>query len=215
MREGEPRPPAGILGHPADPGNAAARRFSVGELLYPLLMESNNAVADRLAAYYGTSGFIGWMNSTAGSLGMSRTRFADASGISPGNVSTPDDLYRLAVYLTNKKPFIWKITRTPRTTLQAADGSTYAFANFNEFANLETFVGGKVGQTVPAKDTMVSVFSVPLDGQVRRVAIVVLQSEDYAADTGKLKDWFAAASAAGTQAACAACAVPQYRKIPL
>ena len=207
--------PEGILEHPENPAHTTARRFPVGKLLYPLLMESNNAVADELASYYGERGFIGWMNSTADSLGMSSTQFADPSGISPGNVSTPEDLYRLAAYLTNKKSFIWKISRTPATTLQAEGGASYTFANFNVFSGLDTFIGGKVGQTGPAKETMVSVFSIPVAGQTHRIAIIVLQSEDYTSDTGKLKEWFALASAAGTQAACATCALPQYRKIPL
>ena len=81
---------------------------------------------------------------------MASTTFIDASGVSRHDVSTPDDLYRLAVYLANKKPFVWNITRIPTKTIVAADGSRYTFENYNEFSDLKSFIGGKVGQTVPA-----------------------------------------------------------------
>lgn len=191
--------------------------FPVGDLLYPLLMESNNAVASQLAGYYGTSGFVGWMNTTAKALNMGATTFADPSGISPENISTADDLYRLAVYLSNKKAFIWNITRTPQKTLATRDGDAFAFNNFNVFADDRSFVGGKVGHTSQAGDTMVSVFAPVVEGAPRRVAVVVLKSEDSGRDTKALVDWLDRAVVSGqasSATACAGCAseVP-YRKI--
>ncbi len=192
-------------------------RFVVGDLLYPLLMESNNHVADTLAHYYGEPAFVGWMNTQAQALDMGSTTFVDPSGISRDDVSTPEDLYRLAVYLANKKSFVWKITRTPEKTIIADDGSSYAFSNFNEFSNLPSFVGGKVGQTVPAGDTMVSVFSLPFQGESRRIAVVVLGSNDSTGDTKALTDWFTKSAGNAPQAACILCAQqPEaYKKIEL
>jgi D-alanyl-D-alanine carboxypeptidase len=191
--------------------------FVIGDLLYPLLMESNNAVADRLAQFYGTAEFVEWMNTTAEALGMQATHFVDASGISSGNMSTPDDLYRLAKYLITKKSFIFDITRTPVKTLFAESGNAYHFNNFNIFSNSDRFVGGKVGQTAAAGNTMISLFLVPVNGASRRVAIIVLNSEDYTTDTTKLSDWFTLAAGQDTgfaNAACAACASPRkYRQI--
>jgi D-alanyl-D-alanine endopeptidase (penicillin-binding protein 7) len=190
--------------------------FVVGDLLYPLLMESNNHIADTLAQHYGTSAFVNWMNGQAKAIGMASTTFADASGASAENISTREDLYRLAVYLANKKSFIWNITRTPQKTIVARDGSRYAFTNFNIFSNEPTFTGGKVGHTTPAQDTMVSVFSIPMNDQTRRIAVIVLHSDDYAADTQKLTEWFSVAAANPiTTAACATCSLPHYRKIQM
>lgn len=207
----------GELLHTQNDSVSANETFPIGDLLYPLLMESNNAVADRLARYYGTTGFVNWMNTTAKALDMQSTHFADASGISSGNVSTPDDLYRLATYLTNKKSFIWNITRTPNKKLVADNGNVYYFNNFNIFSNSPDFVGGKVGQTGAAKETMVSVFSVPINGASRRVAIVVLKSNNYTFDTERLVDWFtqsAQQGAALSGTACVSCATrSRYRKI--
>ncbi|MDO8518025.1 MAG: L,D-transpeptidase family protein [bacterium] len=206
----------GELANPQDMTNTIPKTFLVGDLFYPLLMQSNNAVADSLAAHYGTRGFVAWMNTTAQALGMISTTFADTSGISPDDVSTPEDLYRLAVYLTNKKSFVWNITRAPSKTIVADDGSHYTLTNFNAFSDLASFVGGKVGHTTQARDTMVSVFSLPIDGEKRRIAVVVLDSNNYTADTQKLVDWFTTSAGATPNAACASCAPPpNYRQIPL
>jgi D-alanyl-D-alanine carboxypeptidase/lipoprotein-anchoring transpeptidase ErfK/SrfK len=195
------------------PSPAAA--LTVEDLLYPLLMESNNHVADRLARYYGTNAFVGWMNDQARALGMTSTSYADPSGISRENVSTPEDLYRLAVYLSDKKSFIWKVSRTPEKTIAAADGSSYTFHNFNIFFDLDTFTGGKVGLTAAAKETMVSVFSMPINGADRRIAVIVLGADSFAEDTDALVAWFSRA-ASGTQAACVNCHTQHaYRQIPL
>jgi len=198
-------------------GASTLETFPVGDLFYPLLMESNNAIANSLAKYYGNAGFVSWMNATAKSLDMSSTRFADATGISSGNVSTPDDLYRLATYIANKKSFIFDITRTPAKELIAESGTTYRINNANAFSNSSNFLGGKEGKTVAAGDTMVSLFSVPLGGVTRRVAVIVLESKDYAADTEKLNEWFVQSARRGsvlTGAACVSCATPPtYRKI--
>ncbi|MFA6408408.1 MAG: L,D-transpeptidase family protein, partial [Candidatus Paceibacterota bacterium] len=148
-----------VLRHATTSAPNRQETFVVGDLLYPLLMESNNAVADRLAQYYGTAGFIGWMNTTAGALNMQSTHFDDASGISSKNVSTPDDLYRLATYLANKKSFIWNISRTLTKDLVGDNGDVYHFSNFNLFSGSPDFIGGKVGQTNSAGNTMVSIFS--------------------------------------------------------
>lgn len=206
------------LSHSGASGNASSVGFSVGDLLYPLLMESNNAIAVTLAEYYGADGFVGWMNTSARALGMTSTSYEDPSGISAKNVSTTDDLFRLAAYLTNKKSFIWDVTRTPSKTLTAVNGSSYAFRNFNQFSDRKNFVGGKVGYTEQAQKTMVSVFNASLEGEVRHIAVIVLKSADYNADTMRLVDWFTQSARPGTAvgAACASCAtISTYRKIPL
>lgn len=207
----------GILEHKPSQHAGTNVAFTVGDLFYPLLMESNNYVADTLASYHSTGAFIDWMNAHAKALDMASTTFADASGKSSKNVSTPDDLYRLAVYLTNKKSFIWKITRTPEKTIVADDGTKFTFSNYNLYADQPSFVGGKVGHTEAAQDTMVSVFTVPVAESTRRIAIVVLGSMDYKIDTSSLLAWFKSATKVGAGAACVTCIpkIPEYRKIEL
>ncbi len=206
----------GGLENPPDTESSLKKIFVVGDLFYPLLMQSSNSVADSLAYYYGKSGFIDWMNTTAKALGMNSTVYADASGASSGNISTPDDLFRLAAYLADKKSFIFNITHTPEKKIVAIDGSIYNMRNLNAPVDTEPFIGGKAGHTTLAKDTMLSVLSLKIGDQTRRVAIIVLGSDDRVADTSRLAEWItASAKSTATLTACASCAKPSYRKIEL
>jgi D-alanyl-D-alanine carboxypeptidase len=69
-------------------------RYTRGELLRALLINSNNAAAEAFAADYpgGRSAFLHAMNQRAWNLGMYSTQFQDPSGLSPGNVSNAGDL---------------------------------------------------------------------------------------------------------------------------
>ena len=205
----------GELANPRNVASTTPKTFYVDDLFYPLLMQSSNAIADSLAGYYGTRGFVQWMNTTAQALGMASTTFADPSGVSAGNISTPDDLFRLGRYLVYKKSFVLRITRTQTKSVTSLDGSSYHISNVNTPADFSPFEGGKVGHTTAAQDTMLSILSLPIGGETRRIAIIVLGSSDQAADTQHLANWItAAAQQTAPQAACAACSqVMQYRKI--
>ncbi len=63
------------------------------------LMSSENFASMSLATNYpgGSDAFIQAMNEKADSLGMTQTRFADPSGLSPENVSTAKDLAKMAL----------------------------------------------------------------------------------------------------------------------
>jgi D-alanyl-D-alanine carboxypeptidase (penicillin-binding protein 5/6) len=207
--------PEGVLFNPPRATSTGAKTFLVDDLFYPLLMQSSNGTAEALASYYGTRGFVGWMNTTAKALGMEATTYADASGASAENVSTPEDLFRLATYLANKKSFVLSITHTSTKTIVAEDGSKYQIQNINTPANTSLFEGGKVGHTTAAQDTMLSVLSFHVGDKTRRMAVIVLGSSDQAADTQHLAEWITTAAAQGApQTACVSCwQAPQYRKI--
>lgn len=72
-------------------------QVSVGDLLHLLVMSSDNAAARALArtSSTGAAGFIRKMNAKARALGLTKTRYADPSGLDPGNISTAKDLAKL------------------------------------------------------------------------------------------------------------------------
>lgn len=191
--------------------------FSSGDLLYPLLVRSNNAVADALAQNYGTTSFIDRMNAAAKSLGMESTHFVDVSGISTKNVSTADDLFRLTVYLAQRKSFILSLTRTPVQNLISGSGNEYPISNVDMPTSSPEFVGGKSGKTIAAAGAMVSAYAMPINGEERHIAVIVLKSADYSADTEMLVGWFTESAHQGaslSDTACETCASAQgYRKI--
>lgn len=209
----------GLLFNPPALDNAESKVFVAEDLVYPLLMQSSNGVADALAGYYGTNNFVAWMNRTAHALGMEHTTFADPSGMSAGNISTADDLFRLTHYLANKKSFILNVTHLKQKTIVAQDGTSYTIQNVNTPAELPPFTGGKRGHTMAAKDTMVSVMSLETGGEKRRIAVIVLGSDNQVIDTLALAAWVtqaASPNAEESMPACVGCTKePEYRKIEL
>ncbi|HEY0973404.1 MAG TPA: serine hydrolase [Solimonas sp.] len=81
---------------------AVGGRLSRDDLLLLALMSSENRAAAALGRNYpgGTPAFVVAMNHRARTLGMTKTRFVDATGLSSGNTSTARDLLKLtaAVY---------------------------------------------------------------------------------------------------------------------
>jgi len=157
--------------------------------IYPLLMESNNAVAHALAQYDTGRDFIATMTEQAKAIGMEQTTIKDASGISSRNTSTARDLFTLARYIYTTAPFIFDVTRSETVTIPSTD-RTYTIRNHNHFSTDPQFIGGKTGYTHAAKQTMLSVFKIPMNGQDRTVAIIILGSDRRKKDIQGLYQWF-------------------------
>ncbi|MCG8672550.1 MAG: D-alanyl-D-alanine endopeptidase [Pseudomonadales bacterium] len=81
------------------------------------LMASENLAAYTLSASYpgGVSAFVEQMNKKADELGMTKTQFADASGLSINNVSTADDLLKM-IKTAAEYEKIREYSTTPRYT---------------------------------------------------------------------------------------------------
>jgi serine-type D-Ala-D-Ala carboxypeptidase (penicillin-binding protein 5/6) len=135
------QPSAGAV---AAPGRAGARMYiepgrpvTVDELLRGLVIVSANDAAVALAEHTAgsTEAFVERMNSEARRLGMTNTRFANATGLSdPQHYSTAEDLARLAQRLLADFPqhaplfaqreFTYnRITQANRNRLLWSDGS--------------------------------------------------------------------------------------------
>ena len=76
------------------PSNLPRQMYSRSDLLAAMLIRSDNAAAETLAADYpgGREAFIRAMNTKARALGMGQTQFVDPSGLSRGNTSTVGDV---------------------------------------------------------------------------------------------------------------------------
>ena len=75
------------------------REYTRKDLLNAMLVKSDNAAAESLAADYpgGRGAFIAAMNEKARRIGMRNTSFDDASGLSKKNVSTAADVNAMIV----------------------------------------------------------------------------------------------------------------------
>ncbi|OGG61402.1 hypothetical protein A3C87_00240 [Candidatus Kaiserbacteria bacterium RIFCSPHIGHO2_02_FULL_49_34] len=172
-------------------------RFTEGEsvlafhVLYPLLNESSNQSATVLAESVGTERYVRLMNDKATAIGMAQTTFADPSGVLATNTATAEDLARLAQYLYYNRPFVLNLL-AGRLDPGFYDAPQFNdLSNFNIFSDDEAFVGGKVGHTKAADETMLAVFHIDIRGTSRPIAIVVLGSTNIKDDVNKIRDYIA------------------------
>jgi D-alanyl-D-alanine carboxypeptidase len=91
--------------------------YSVEDLLHVMLMPSSNVAVESMATYLGRTQFLAEMNARAKQWGMNNSYFADTSGISASNESTPNDMLILATHVYNDYPGILAITDTHQTTI--------------------------------------------------------------------------------------------------
>ncbi len=181
----------------------AGQTFSVRNMLYPLLLESSNDAAYALAEKMGLEKFIMTMNSTAQSIGMTRTHFINPHGLDDFtrtdkqfNESTANDIAHLVLYIEQNHPDILEITRAQSAPLSPQSQpnrsvQAYVLRNTNKLlvdqSVMGDIIGGKTGQTDLAKQTL-TVLTIAPDGKTL-IAHVVLQSDDRFGDMKALVNW--------------------------
>jgi len=164
----------------ASGGLRRGQRFTVEDLLLPLLLSSSNDAAEVIAEYENRSVFMEDMNRKAVSLGMSNTTYSDPSGLSAGNLSTVEDLFSLVQYIQKYRRYIFDIT-----TERSSSARGRSWYNNSRFTGAPNYIGGKNGYTDEAGKTNIALFSLPLGGdeEYRNVAIIVFDSNDPKTDT--------------------------------
>ncbi len=170
----------------------AGDSYRAYDLLFPLLEESSNEVADLFANHLGNGRFVSLMNRKASAVGMNNSNFVDPSGISKDNVSTCNDLFSLAKYIYNNRRFIFRISSGDVKESVYGASSFKDLDNYNLFSSDEDFMGGKIGKTTVSKETMIAVFDLELAGEERPIAIVVLGSDDVGYDVRTIVGWLKA-----------------------
>lgn len=151
---------------------------SAYNLLQLILLESSNEATEVVAGDFGREEFIALMNSRAKSLGMLNTHFADPSGLSAENVSSVGDLLRLIKEINKNRNFIFELTAKQDLDSAKIDSSFGELLNFNKLVGEDNFIGGKVGETLAAGQTSVSLHKIKVKDTERIVAIIVLGSKD-------------------------------------
>lgn len=152
------------------------------DLIYPLLLQSSNDSAEVLAEFWGRESFMKKMNQQAEILKMVNTSYEDPSGLSVNNQSTASDLFKLTGYINQNKKNLLDIT-----TQKSYSTTKHHWFSTNQFLHKPEYLGGKSGYTNPAKQTVVSVFDLPLGKDTTRpVGIVLLRSNDRVKDVNNI-----------------------------
>jgi serine-type D-Ala-D-Ala carboxypeptidase (penicillin-binding protein 5/6) len=162
------------------------RTASMYSLLQLLLVESSNEAAEVIASQVGRERFITLMNEKAESLGLENTTFADPSGLDNGNTSSLRDLLRLTQYIYNNRSFIFELSVNENITSAYRTGDFGELQNFNLVDGVENMIGGKVGETLAAGQTSVSLHELTVKDSKRIIAVVLLHSTDRPADVRRL-----------------------------
>jgi len=119
------------------PGNILAR----GELLLIALMAPENRAAAALSRTYpgGIEPFVAAMNAKAASLDMKDSRFVDATGLSPHNVSSARDLVKL-VRAAHEYTLIREYSTKDRALVRVSDrGRPLSYRNTNGLVRAHRF----------------------------------------------------------------------------
>ena len=172
------------------------------DMLRLSLMSSENRAASSLSHNYpgGRQAFINAMNNKAAKLGMSRTRFYDPTGLTPGNVSTAEDLVKM-VRAASQYDLIHEFTTTPNREVALRPNSTpLQYKNTNvlvrELADDWNISISKTGYTQEAGRCLVMMATVAN----RKAVMVMLDSEGKLSpvgDANRLKDWIESGHAPG------------------
>lgn len=162
------------------------------DMLLLALMSSENRAAASLAHHYpgGYNAFIKAMNAKAKSLGMTKTRYVEPTGLSINNVSTARDLTKLLI-ATKQYPLIGQLsTTTEKMATFREPNYTLPFRNtnhlvYNDKWNIQLTKTGFTNQAghCLAMRTVIG---------NRPVALVVLDAfgkYTHFADANRLRSW--------------------------
>ena len=159
--------------------------LTMEELLYGLMLPSGNDAAECIADHCGGEGgsrqFVAWMNEKAKELGMTKTAFANPSGLDEaGHRSCALDMARLAAYAMRAPTF----TRIAST--RTARVGTRTMTNHNKLlARYPGCIGLKTGYTGGAGRTLVTCAE---RGGMRLIAVTLHDGSDWA-DHAALYDY--------------------------
>lgn len=122
-------------------------QISEYQALQAMLLPSANNIADSLAnwAFGSADAYMSYANNMAKGIGMAQTHIADASGFSPGSVSTASDLVKLGI-AAMRSPVLAEIVAQQQADIPVA-GTVY---NVNYLLGEDGIVGIKTGNTASA-----------------------------------------------------------------
>jgi serine-type D-Ala-D-Ala endopeptidase (penicillin-binding protein 7) len=177
--------------------------FRREDLMRLALMASDNRAAAALGRTYpgGTDVFVQTMNAKARALGLNSTRFVDATGLAPGNVSSPQNL-AIMVGEASAYPQIRDFSTTPALHVRLPDsGRELGFLNTNSLVRSDGWNIGlsKTGYINEAGKCLVMQATIG----AKPVVIVLLDSwgrYTRMGDANRIKKWIESGKVMGQKA---------------
>jgi D-alanyl-D-alanine carboxypeptidase (penicillin-binding protein 5/6) len=150
---------------------APGEKLTEKQLLEGLMLPSGDNIASTLGRWISGSdaAFVAKMNETVQSLGMTKTHYADASGVSPSTVSNAVDQIKIA-QVAMENPVFRAVVAMPQVTLPVA-GTVF---NVDGMLGKHGIVGIKTGSTLEAGGCFVSATPVVVGGETHYIIGAVL-----------------------------------------
>ena len=166
--------------------------FIAKDLLYDMLIESNNSAAYAFFESLGHDKFIKLMNFKANEIGLKNTYFSSATGLGLTNYSTANDLANFTNYLLNSDSLVLRITSIPEFDLYNSKGIIHhKVSNLNDLLKDPDLTGriiaGKTGQTKDAGECLLLVLKAP--GNKGYLINVILNSKDRFSEMKNMINW--------------------------
>jgi len=148
-------------------------QISQYEALQGMLLPSGNNMADSLArwAFGSVEAYTEYANKMVSSMGLSKTKVADASGFSPNTVSSPEDLVRLGERVM-ATPVLAEIVGQKTAIIPVAG----EISNVNWLLGQDGVVGIKTGNTDEAGGCFLFASNQTVDGEQVTVIGAVLNA---------------------------------------
>ncbi|HOM68488.1 MAG TPA: serine hydrolase [Candidatus Paceibacterota bacterium] len=171
------------------PNLAIGDRFNFQEMLYMILITSDNSITHALARSLEVNKIINFtdlMNQKAQQLGMVNTYFEEETGLND-NYSTITDLIILTKEILNKYPQIFSYSVYPSLTIKNIDGKVFNLTNTNPIIkNIPSIIGSKTGYTEKSLGNLLVVFK----NQDKIILAIVLKSPDRTTDMLNLISYY-------------------------
>lgn len=162
------------------------REYTRGQLFHAMLIKSDNAAAETIAADYpgGREKFISDMNIRAMMMGLKNTHFNDPTGLNNGNVSTAEDVSHLVVGAAFY-PMIRDISTKKETTILIQikrKDMPVVLSNTNKILlrEFDSIRLSKTGFTNPAGFCVAILVEHPVKNEMHHQVIVVMGAKNTA-----------------------------------
>jgi len=156
-------------------------KMTIESFLDIMLVESSNKSAYALSEVIGEKNFVALMNQKAKDVGLENTVFIDPTGLSPEDVSTANDLAKLAEYILKNYPKIADISNVKE----------FFVPGFGNVENTDELLGeipdiicSKTGFTTVAKGCLLLVTNNPKNNDY--LINVILGADDRFSEMKKL-----------------------------
>ena len=156
--------------------------YTYRDLIFPLLLESSNDAAEFYSRVTDDS-LVLEMNNLAEKLNLTKTNFADSSGLLDFNTSSVRDLQNLMRYIYQETPLVLDISR-----LRNYVGPHKVWTNNSPILH-QDYRGGKHGYTEAANRTALAVFAEDFAVGERLLIYVILGSDNLAVDMDTLRNF--------------------------